>query len=129
MTQQRVQRPRSQEAKSEQTKVARENRKEQRASTYAWLRKIFKNGMAQRKWESRAEAARWLTKESKSLAEEFYKYGVIELAATADASRYYSRDLYNKLKEWELELKLEYRPKGEPAPIQDPGFIASILRR
>lgn len=85
--------------------------------------------MAQRKWESRAEAARWLTEESELVSEDFYGYGVVGLVATADTSRGYSRDLYNKLKEWELESKLEYRPKGEPAPVQDPGSIASVLRR
>lgn len=129
MTQQRVQRPRSQEAKSEQTKAAREKREEQRGYIYACLRTIFESGMAQRKWESRAEAARWLTEESELVSEDFYGYGVVGLVATADTSRGYSRDLYNKLKEWELESKLEYRPKGEPAPVQDPGSIASVLRR
>ena len=87
MTQQQVQRPRSQEAKSEQTKAAREKREEQRGYIYVYLRKIFESGMAQRKWESRAEAARWLTEESELVSEDFYGYGVVGLVATAEASR------------------------------------------
>lgn len=100
-----------------QTFAAREAREAQRGFTYEWMHILFKSGMEQQQWTSRAEAARWLTDESKASAD--LSHGP-HLCASNEASRGYSRDLYLKLEKWEIELGIPYRPKHVPRPAADP---------
>lgn len=100
-----------------QTNAAREARESQRGFTYEWLRALFRAGMEQQQWTSRAEAARWLTEESEASAQ--ISKGPL-LCSSNEESRGYSRDLYLKLGKWEAELGLAYRDKDIPRPTADP---------
>lgn len=109
-----------------QTYAAREARESQRGFTYEWLRALFKSGMEQQQWATRAEAARWLTEESKASAT--ISNGP-QLCASDEESRGYSRDLYLKLSQWEIELSLIYRDKLTPAPAADPDAEFTVFDR
>jgi len=112
--------------KKKQTEAAREAREAQRGFTYAWMRILFLSGMKQQQWSSRAEAARWLTEESRASAS---ICSGPALCASDEESRGYSRDLYLKIREWERELGLGYRHKDDPAPLADPDYEFSAFNR
>lgn len=120
----RPQKPRGAEEKLAQTMAAREARESQRGFTFAWLEGLFVSGMKQQQWVTRAEAARWLTKESESSAQ---IGGGVALCAWSDVSRGYSRDLFDKLRAWEIKHRLTYRPRGVPCPLADPDADASVF--
>lgn len=126
-TKRRTQKPRSVQEKSNQTASAREARESQRGFVLGWLEGLFIEGMRQSQWTSRAEAARWLTDESRSAAE--IGTGGVALCAWDDVNRGYSRYLYEKMKGWEVEYSLTYRPKDQPAPYADEGYDFSVFPR
>lgn len=109
-----------------QTYGAREAREAQRGYVYAWLRLLFESGMRQQLWKSRAEAARWLTAEGRSAAK--INRGA-KLIASNEPSRGYSRDLYLKLRQWEIQLGLTYRPAYIAPPYPDPDADFTVFDR
>lgn len=125
MSEKRPQRPRSVASKKAQTMNANEARERNYGFTFEWLRTLYLSGMQQKQWLSRAEAARWLTKESEAVLPLRFP----ALLAWTDASRGYSRKFYERIAGWEKEFKLPYRSAGEAAPCPDPDACYTVFDR
>lgn len=120
----RPQTPRSSEAKAAQTQAARDKLEEKYAPTFMWLKAIYKSGMQQKQWTSRAEAAKWLTEET-NLPSEI----LTPLPAQQDAvdTALFNRRLHDKIGKWESEFLIKYRKKSEACPPADPGADFTIF--